>query len=76
MAQKVNFLRLFMSIFGLFILHRIFSWQYLAPEFYRNVPRSIIVGALSDFWASWILALLFNLFGRFFKHSQSLAEKG
>lgn len=72
MAQKVNFLRLFMSIFGLFILHRIFSWQYLAPEFYRNVPRSIMVGALSDIWVAWILALLFNFFERFVRHSQNV----
>lgn len=68
MKKKVNFISLFIGILGLFILHRFFSWQYLVPEFYRNVSRSVAIGLLSDVWVSWILALLFYFLVRLIKH--------
>jgi phosphoglycerol transferase MdoB-like AlkP superfamily enzyme len=67
-TQKVNFIKLFVGILGLFVLHRFFCWQYLVPEFYRNVPRSVVIGLLSDVWVSWIVALLFYSLVRLIRH--------
>ena len=59
--------RFFWGALGLFLIHRWAGWLHLAPEFYGNVARSVVVGILSDVWISWLLTLIVLMLGRVWK---------